>query len=119
MRILERALAVSTLALAIGALMLPASAAAHDVATRCDWNGCSHIVCNHTGDRCHRFYGDGDYRAYRESGYDYPSSYYRYDDDRYDDGYARDDGWRYDCDRDAERCYVRRGDSDYDSDWDD
>lgn len=35
------------------------SAGAHEIATRCDWRGCSHIVCNETGDRCHRFFGGG------------------------------------------------------------
>ncbi|HSM96610.1 MAG TPA: hypothetical protein VLT91_11230 [Rhizomicrobium sp.] len=93
------------------------SVARADVATRCDWRGCSHIVCNWTGDRCHRFYGDGYYRhSYDRSGYDrYDHQDYDRDYDgrsyRYDDVYDRDDtdrGWRYDCDSDADNCYIER-----------
>jgi hypothetical protein len=79
-------------------------ASAGEIATRCDWDGCSHIVCNDTGDRCHRFYSDDDRYAYRDQAYDRDSDYrYR--------GYAdyRDGrGWHYDCDRDADNCNVRR-----------
>jgi hypothetical protein len=123
MMFLHRALFGATTAALIGAAALVLSArpasAGHSVATRCDWRGCSHIVCNHTGDRCHRFYGHGYYRRYREPYYGYdgygyePSRYgYRGDDDR--GYYGGDEGWRYDCDNDADRCYVRRGGYDYD-----
>ena len=100
-----------------------ATAAKADVATRCDWRGCSHIVCNWTGDRCHRYSGDryyrdgyyrGDYdsEGYYRDGYDGDDGYngrrYRHDDANYRNGYGPDRGWRYDCDRDADNCYIRR-----------
>ncbi len=104
-------------ALAAGSATIGAApASAHAVATRCDWRGCSHIVCNYTGDRCHRFFGairryydrERYGRLYRESGY---APYYdraRFDHEgryRFGEDFER---WRYDCDRDADRCYVRR-----------
>jgi hypothetical protein len=71
------------------------SATGHDVATRCDWRGCSHIVCNHTGDRCHRFDGDDDRFVY-DRPYGYRSSYRRYGYNSY--GYGDGYGYgRYGC----------------------
>jgi len=98
------------------------------VATRCGDYGCSHIICNHTGDRCRRIWGDF-YRGY-DGGWRYRDGYGGYDRDGYDrdgyggydrDGYGPDygrygtdggyydgRGWHYDCDNDGDECYVKR-----------
>lgn len=77
------------------------SAGAHDVATRCRSDGCSTIVCNHTGDRCRRY--DEDRRDWSDR---------RRDEDR--DGYQdsgywryREGRWRSNCDPDNTTCVVR------------
>lgn len=103
--------------LAIGAAAAGSSpASAHAVATRCDWRGCSHIVCNYTGDRCHRFFGPR--RYFDRARYGRLDRDFRYGPADYDretfygeGGYGdREDfeRWHYDCDHDADRCYVRR-----------
>ncbi|MBV8978243.1 MAG: hypothetical protein JO261_08085 [Alphaproteobacteria bacterium] len=112
------------LAAAAAAAFFVSPARAESVATRCGWDGCSHIVCNYSGDRCHRYYGDYYHpyygRRYGYDGYRYGDyddgyrreSYGRYDWDdyrsRYYGGYGRG-GWHYDCDRDGDDCTVRRG----------
>jgi hypothetical protein len=93
---------------AAGMLILSSGpAAAGEIATRCDSYGCARIVCNHTGDRCHRVDGYGDRDRYGEDGY---RSGHRWYGSRYshDESYG---AWHYDCDRDADSCYVRRGGS--------
>ena len=125
MRRLKAILAAVSIAAFLGATQ--SFAGAHSVATRCDWRGCSHIVCNHTGDRCHRFYGDYSryaYDPYVRDGYGYDRPYYgdgSYDGGYYNGGYYdRGDGWRYDCDSDADNCHVRRNSYDgYGDGWDD
>jgi hypothetical protein len=89
-----------------GLAVFGSKAAAHDVATRCDWRGCVRIVCENDGNRCYR---DDD--RYRES-YDgrYRDGYNRYREGYYDreSEYQPRRGWRYDCDADADNCHVQR-----------
>lgn len=110
------------------AATMPAAKA--DVARRCDWRGCTYIVCHWNGNRCHRYdrYGydddyrryDGGYRGDDRDRYYGGNAYYRHRDwdhnwDRdWDSNWHRDwdrgwdRGWHYDCDRDADDCHVRR-----------
>ncbi|MDE2164232.1 MAG: hypothetical protein KGJ53_13795 [Alphaproteobacteria bacterium] len=87
------------------AAAMTAGASAGGVATRCNWRGCMRIVCHDSGNRCYRVDGDEYRDGYRE-GYDGRRVY----DQR---GYERPGGWRYDCDRDADRCSVRREHASY------
>ncbi|MDE2181451.1 MAG: hypothetical protein KGJ78_00365 [Alphaproteobacteria bacterium] len=87
-------------------------AVAGEIATRCTEYGCVHIECNRTGDQCHRFY-DGD-RSREEYHHHYLRHYEQSWDDRSydvrpafygdDEAYSR---WHYDCDHDADDCYMR------------
>jgi hypothetical protein len=89
--ILSKAIPLGAAVIAFGMVSVD-GAGAHDIATRCDWRGCSHIVCNDTGDRCHRFYGDD----YGDGDRWYGSSYERWHHRR---------GWDGDC-----GCYRSRDD---------
>jgi hypothetical protein len=97
--------AAAVLLAGVALVGLSAAASAHEVATRCTADGCSHIVCNSTGDRCHRYF-DGDRYGYRD-GYEPAAGWYR-DDERYNGYRTRYRGWQYRCDRSADNCEVHR-----------
>ena len=105
MKILRSAIgsAVVSMVVIAGTLTLfTATAQAREVATRCSAYGCARIVCNNTGDRCRRFDEDIDRRW---DSYDEPRRDSVWHHARYSERYRN---WHYDCDHDADACYVRR-----------
>ena len=87
--VFPRALIVASF-MAVAALALGAGTARADVAKRCDWNGCSYVHCNWTGDRCYRVDDHG--RLHRH----YPEHCggHRHGEARNDDGDEYGDGDR-------------------------